>query len=265
MQSLIRRLRAFLRRDRLDDELAEEIRTHIELRGRALIEQGWPPREAAAEARRQFGNVTAVREQSRDHWGSALLTAFGQDVRFGLRMITRAPALSAIVVLIITLGAGINSAIFVFATSLLRAPDLPHADTLVWLDDGRPLLGPTYPDYVDYRDRTHAFTDLATFAVTKVAVRSGGPAQSGKSRAVLASGNYFATLQVQAAIGRTFGPQDDLPPIGTATAVLSDGFWSRRFNRDPRDPRPDHRAEFQAVHHRRGSPRDVQRPADAGR
>ena len=50
---------------------------------------------------------------------------------------------------------------------------------------------------------------------------------------MLASGNYFATLQVQAAIGRTFGPQEDLPPIGTATAVLSDGFWSRRFNRDP--------------------------------
>ena len=86
---------------------------------------------------------------------------------------------------------------------------------------------------MDYRDRTQAFTDLATFAVTKVAVRSGGPSQSGKSRAVLASGNYFNTLQVQAAIGRTFGPQDDLPPIGTATAVLSDGFWSRRFNRDP--------------------------------
>ena len=228
-----RRAVTYFKRGRLDDELAEEISTHIDLRRRALIEQGWPAPEAAAEARRQFGNVTAVREQSRDHWSSALLTAFGQDVRFGVRMITRAPALSAIVVLIITLGAGINSAIFVLATSLLRAPDLPHADTLVWLDDGRPLLGPTYPDYVDYRDRTQAFTDLATFAVTKVAVRSGGPPQSAKSRAVLASGNYFATLQVQAAIGRTFGPQDDLPPIGTATAVLSDSFWSRRFSRDP--------------------------------
>ena len=149
----LRRLLSFFRRGRLDDELAEEIRlhldlrrralisTHIDLRRRALIEQGWPAPKAAAEARRQFGNVTAVREQSHDHWSSALLTAFGQDVRFGVRMITRAPALSAIVVLIITLGAGINSAIFVFATSLLRAPDLPHADTLVWLDDGRPCSG----------------------------------------------------------------------------------------------------------------------------
>ena len=233
LRSVIRRLRAFLRRDRLDDELAEEIATHIELRRRALIEQGWAAAAADAEARRRFGNVTAVREQSRDHWGSALLTALGQDMRFGVRMITRAKVLSAVVVLIIALGAGINSAVFVFATSLLRAPDVPHADSLVWLDDGRPLLGPTYPDYVDYRDRTEAFTDLAAFAVTKVAVRSGDGGAWTRSRAVLASGNYFNTLQVHAAIGRTFGPRDDLPPIGTATAVLSDGCWSLRFNRDP--------------------------------
>jgi predicted permease len=232
MGVVMRRLRAMWRRDRLDDELAEEIGTHIELRRQELIAQGWPPAGAAAEARRQFGNVTALREQSRDQWISPLLTAFGQDLRFGVRMIGRTPMLSAIVVLIIALGAGINSAVFVFATGLFRAPDLPHADTLVWLDDGRPLLGPTYPDYVDYRDRTGAFADLATFAVAKVAVRSAGQAAA-SSRAVLASGNYFATLQVRAAIGRTFGSEDDRPPIGTATAVVSDGFWARRFNRDP--------------------------------
>jgi predicted permease len=228
-----RHVTTWFKRDRLDDQLAEEIGTHIEVRRQALIEQGWPAPEAAAEARRQFGNVTVVREQSRDHWGSALLTALGQDVRFGVRMMTRAPVLSAIVVLIIALGAGINSAIFVFASSLLRAPDVPHADSLVWLDDGRPLLGPTYPDYVDYRDRTQAFSDLAIFAVTTVAIRSAEPATAKRSSVVLASGNYFATLQVEAAIGRVFGPEDDLPPIGTATAVVSDGFWTRRFNRDP--------------------------------
>jgi predicted permease len=230
--SLVRRLRALWRRNRLDDELAEEIGTHIELRRQELIAQGWRPSDAAAEARRQFGNVAALREQSRDQWVSPLLTAVAQDLRFGVRMIGRTPVLSAVVVLIVMLGAGINSAVFVFATGLLRAPDLPHADMLVWLDDGRPLLGPTYPDYVDYRDRTGAFAHLATFAVTKVAVRSAGQAAA-RSRAVLASGNYFATLQVGAAIGRTFGPEDDRPPVGTPTAVVSHGFWARRFNRSP--------------------------------
>jgi hypothetical protein len=249
MWPALRRLRALLRRDRLDDELAEEISTHIDLRRRTLIEQGWPAPAAAAEARRQFGNVTAVREQSRDHWGSALLTAFVQDVRFGLRMITRVPALSATVVLIITIGAGINSAIFVFATNLLRAPDVPHADRLVWLDDGRPLLGPTYPDYVDYRDRTQAFSDLATFAVTRVAVRAGsthmGTSASGHRPHVRATGRSSADRNRDGGGERQF---------------LEPKVQSR-----PRDPRPDHRVEFQAVHHRRSSSRDVQRPAHAGR
>jgi predicted permease len=229
----VRRLLSFFRRGRLDDELAGEIRLHLELRQRALMDGGMPPADAEREARRQFGNVMSIRERTRDQWSGVALAAFVQDVRFGLRMITRAPVLSAIVVLIIALGAGINSAIFVIATGLLRAPDVPHAHNLVWLDDGRPMLGPPYPDYVDYRDRTRAFSDLATFTVTKVAVRSGGLTPSTQSRAVLASGNYFATLQIQTAIGRTFGPEDDLPPTGTAVAVVSDGFWTRRFNGDP--------------------------------
>src|SRR5687768_8636643 len=157
MWSLIRWLRAFLRRDRLDDELAEEIGVHLDLRRRALIERGIPADLAGCEARRQFGNVLAVREQSREHWSNAALSGLAQDVKSGARMMTRAPALSAVVVLIIMLGAGINSALFLLVTNLLRTPDVPGAGTLVWLDDGRPLLGPTYPDYVDYRDRTGAF------------------------------------------------------------------------------------------------------------
>jgi predicted permease len=234
---VIRRLRAFLRRDRLDDELAEEIGTHIQLRQRALIEQGWPEAEAAAEARRQFGNVTAVREQSRDHWGSALLTALGQDVRFGVRMIARTPALSAAVVLTIAFGAGLNGAVFLQLNDLfLRPPDLPNADTLVWLDDAS-----TYPDYVDYRDRVPAI-DLAIFGggsrTAKPAPAEGFRGATGGSDAaplsiVFASGNFFRVLQTPAALGRTFEPSEDRPPLGTAVAVLSHAYWTRQFNRSP--------------------------------
>jgi predicted permease len=237
MRSVIRQLRAFLRRDRLDDELAEEIGTHLELRRRALIEQGWPALEAAAEARRQFGNVTAVRERSRDHWGSAAVTAFAQDVKFGARMLARNPGSSAVVVLTIAFGAGLNGAVFLQLNDLfLRPPDLPNADTLVWLDDGG-----TYPDYVDYRDRVPA-VDLAIFgggsrtaqpapAEGLRATTDGGDARA--SSIVFASGNYFRVLQTPAALGRTFEPSEDRPPLGTAVTVLSDAFWARRFNRSP--------------------------------
>jgi ABC-type antimicrobial peptide transport system permease subunit len=69
------RLIAFFRRNRLDTELAEEIRQHLELRRAALIDEGVSPAEADREARRQFGNVTAIRDRARDEWGSPAAAA----------------------------------------------------------------------------------------------------------------------------------------------------------------------------------------------
>ncbi len=234
MLYVLRRMLAFFRRDRLDDELSEEIGLHLELRQRALMDEGLPADEAERQARRQFGNVTAIRERTRDQWGSPAATAFVQDVMFGARLMTRNPGLSVVVVLTIALGAGVNAALFLLLNNLLlRTPDLPGADRLVWLDEGRPLIGPSYPDYVDYRDRTNAFSDLAAYAMTGAAARLPGEEQPSRAQVVTASGNYFSVLQGSAALGRTFGPADDLPPLGTAVAVLSDAYWTRRFHRDP--------------------------------
>src|SRR5262245_7611556 len=240
MLQLLRRAVSYFRRDRLDDELAEEIRLHLELRRQALVDSGMPPAEADREARRQFGNVTAIREQSRDHWGSIAVTAFFQDVKFGARMLARSPGLCAVIVLTIAFGAGLNGAVFLqFNDVFLRPPDLTDAERLVWLDDGDPRMGgTTYPDYVDYRDRVAAI-ELAVFArgdKTSAAVMDGRPITAGTAEARpaeigLASGNYFHILQASAALGRTFDRAEDLPPLGTAVAVLSDGYWTRQYGR----------------------------------
>jgi predicted permease len=236
MLQLIRRAASFFRRDRLDDELTEEIRLHLDLRRRSLIEDGMTPADAEREARRQFGNVTAIRERSRDHWGSVAVTAFFQDAKFGTRMLARSPGLSAVVVLTIAFGAGLNGAVFLqFNDAFLRPPDLANAETLVWLDDGGARTGgTTYPDYVDYRERVSAI-ELAVFAgggkSKAPATTRRGSAEGGSVEIALASGNYFHVLQAPAALGRTFVSSEDLPPLGTAVAVLSDGYWARRFDR----------------------------------
>jgi putative ABC transport system permease protein len=157
--------------------------------------------------------------------------AFVQDVRFGARMLARSPGLSAVVLLTIAFGAGLNGAVFIqFNDAFLRPPDLTNADTLVWLDDGGARTGAlTYPDYADYRDRVPAI-DLAVFGRSgKTTTLSDGEAR--QVRVALASENYFRVLQVPAAVGRTFDPAEDLPPLGTSVAVLSDGFWERQFGR----------------------------------
>ena len=233
MYRALRRLGAFLCRGRLDDELVEEVQLHLDLRRQALIDAGVPAAEAGRQARRQFGNVALVRERARDEWAARWLTSLLQDLRFGLRLMLHHPGMSATVALVIALGAGLNAALFlVVNNALMRAPDLPGADRLVWVDDGRPTLGPTYPDYVDYRDGTSAFSDLATFAMTEAAARIGAE-EPREIRTVMASGNYFTVLRSHAALGRTFGPADDLPPLGTPAVVLSDAYWTRRFNRNP--------------------------------
>jgi predicted permease len=234
MLTVLRRLIAFVRRDRLEAELLDEVQQHIELRRLALIDRGMEPGEAAHEAKRQFGNVTVVRERSRDEWGGSWITSSLRDLRYAGRVMARTPGITATVLLAIAFGSGVNAALFlVLNNTFLRSPDLPDADRLVWVDDGRPMSGISYPDYVDYRDRTTAFSDLAAFALTSVTARMAGDDQPARIRGVLASGNYFSALRTNAAIGRTFGGAEDLPPVGSATVVLSDGYWSRRFNRDP--------------------------------
>ena len=235
MFQLLRRVVAFFRRDRLDDELAEEIRLHLDLRRRALIDGGMSPADAEREARRQFGNVTAIRERTRDHWGSVAVAALLQDARFGARMLARSPGLSAVVVLTIAFGAGLNGAVFLqFNDAFLRPPDLPNPETLVWLDDGGPRTGgTTYPDYVDYRDRVPGI-ELSVFAGSgnnKPITTTAASAEARPVDIALASGNYFQVLQASAALGRTFSPAEDLPPLGTAVAVLSDGYWARQYGR----------------------------------
>jgi predicted permease len=233
---LWRRLIARIRRTRLDDDFAEEIREHMALRRDALIEAGVDPQTAEREARRLFGNQTVITERAREYWTIPTLSSLVQDVRFALRLMRRSPGYAAGVIVTVALGTGLNGAVFViFNAALLRAPDVPRIDEVVRLDEGKPMVGPTYPDYVDYRDRVSGALDLAAYSGIGIDVRipRSSDVFTERATAVLASGNYFAVLSVPALHGRTFDGRDDLPPLGTPVVVLSEAYWATRFDRDP--------------------------------
>src|SRR5688572_23906755 len=100
MLKAFRRLSAWMRRDALDDQLAEEIDRHLAERARRIADdEGLTPEDAAREARRRFGNVLAYREESRALWGFPAIDTFLQDVRFGLRLMRRSPTFTAVAVL----------------------------------------------------------------------------------------------------------------------------------------------------------------------
>ena len=235
VKTILRRAAARLRRDRLDDDLRDEVALHIELRRRALEDGGMDRRDAEYEARRAFGNVMKIREESREMWGFPSFQWFLQDLRFGARLLARRPGFTAAVVLTLALGTGLNGALFLLLNaSVLRPPPVHHPQQVVRLDDGRPWIGPPYPDYADYRDRSDAFTGLAAFSGMEVTLSAADRGiTNDRVTAVLASGNYFDVAAVRAAAGRAFGPSEDRPPAGAAVAVLGDAYWNRRFGRDP--------------------------------
>ncbi len=206
----------------------------MELRRQALIDGGMDPREAEYEARRLFGNPTVFRERARDAWGFASVASFWRDLGFGARLLLRQPAQSGAIILTIALGAGLNAALFLAVNAVFfRPPDIADAHEVIRLDDGKPNAGLSYPDYADYRNRAAAAVDLAAFGHVDVTVRLEGTGAPADERAGIVSGNFFDVLGVRPIHGRTFTGRDDLPPLGTAVAVLGELYWARRFNRDP--------------------------------
>ncbi len=155
-----------------------------------------------------------------------------QDLRYALRTLQKSPGFTAAVVLTLSLGIGVNTAIFSIVNALLLR-DLPHvtrAEELLLIgrtinNDGFDTF--SYPDYVDLRDQSRVFQDVA--AITTVPVHVSGTAATERVRGGIVSGNYFAVLGTSPAQGRFFSPDDDRPSNPVYVVVLSAGLWQRAF------------------------------------
>jgi predicted permease len=162
-----------------------------------------------------------------------------RDTRHAVRSLRKTPGFLAIVVLTLGLGIGANAAIFSLMDQILLRPLAVHdPESLVLLDGPGAFMGRTmnamtfsYPMYKDFRDRNEVFTGvLARFPVALTAVWRGA---SERANGDLVSGNYFEVLGVQPALGRLFNASDDRTPGGHPIAVLSYGYWQRKFGGDP--------------------------------
>jgi len=161
------------------------------------------------------------------------------DIRYALRTLRKSPGFTAVVVLTLALGIGANAAIFSLTDQmLLRMLPVKDPQQLVLLDGPGAFQGRTfnngtfsYPIYRDFRDRTTVFDGvIGRFPAPLTLIING---QSERVAGELVTGNYFDVLGAGAQIGRTFKPDDDTTPGGHPIVVLSDGYWTRRFARDP--------------------------------
>jgi predicted permease len=163
-----------------------------------------------------------------------------QDLRYGARMLFKNPGFTLIAVFTLALGIGANTAIFsVIDALMLRTLPIskPERLVMVWTRDGsaaRSDYSFYHPLFVKFREHSQVFAGVAAiWLIERSNLAINGDVEPRPTQVGLASGDYFPTLGVQAALGRCFTQDDDRAPGGHPVAVISDGYWERRFARAP--------------------------------
>jgi predicted permease len=216
------------------EDLAEEVRSHIEMESANCMERGMGSEEARAAARRRFGNSTNVAERARDAWGFPALESFLKDVRYGLRAMRRAPAFSCVVILTLALGVGVNTAIFSVVRAVLLKP-LPYPDSERLVVFGEATgkaqgISVTWVNFKHWRAGNHTFEDMAAFQFTGQTLT--GRSEPLVTRGLVVTSPYFALLGMHPLLGRLFGDADDRPGAAPII-VLNHRFWSAQLGGDP--------------------------------
>jgi predicted permease len=240
---LLSRCGALLRGRRLDADLDDELRMHIDLAIAENLKRGLSPENARIAALRAFGGVAQTRETYRENRGFPALQQFGRDLRFASRQLRKAPGFAFTVILTLALGFGANTAIFsVMNAVLLRTLPVDDPGQLFYLThenmpdktgstgDSRYSCGINI--YNRLREDHSVASEIIAYiplSITKTAVRFGDRPE--EARADEVSGNFFSALGVPMAAGVPFAPPDEVNH--SSVAVLSYGYWTGRFDRDP--------------------------------
>ena len=253
------RVRALFRRRQLEKDLDEELAFHLAMREEKKRAAGVAAEEAKYAARRQFGNVTRIKEACREAWSFASLETTWRDLRYGARALAKNPGFTAVVVLATALGIGVNTGIFSVLNGVaLKLLPVPSAEQIVSVDQivhgkvrrdvhGEPGLF-SYAEYKNYRANNHVFSGLLAYAPFLEATLGGeNPKQLAGAEA---SCNFFHVLRERPALGRTFVEEDCRAAGARPVVVLSDALWRSQFGADPQIVGKDislNRAKFTVI------------------
>jgi predicted permease len=223
----------FFRRGKVFDELAEEMRLHLEERTEQLMREGMTRAEAEQAARRAFGNRTVMEERSRLVWQWPTLESIMADARLAMRQLRRSPGFTIAAIFTLALAIGANAVVFsVMNAFILRPLDVPQPESLYALQRGDVISGyMSWPNYLDLRDRNHTFSGLAAYGVTSVGFDTGENPSGAWGEEV--SSNYLDALGLQPSLGHFFHAGDEHGVNSLPYIVLTHDFWHTRFQDDP--------------------------------
>jgi len=233
--TFIQRVAALFRRRRLEDDLDEELRSHLEMAIELNMGKGMSAEDARREALRSFGGVEQTKENYREKRGLPMIETTLQDLRFGLRMLRRSPGFSLLAILCLTLGIGANAAVFSWVEGILFRPypAVTHQEQLLALA-GTARGEADLTSWPDVLDLQRSCTLIDSFIVTKIM----GTTLSVGDRAEVTTGsivsaNYFDAIGVHPILGRGFEPGEDVGRNAHPVTVISYQLWKGRFKGDP--------------------------------
>jgi predicted permease len=231
--SVLRRITNLFSRSRVDQETEAELRSHIEMRIEDNIAAGMSPEEARRHALLRFGNPVATRERVAAMDMSLALDRVWRDIRYAWRQLLKHPGFTVTAITTLALGIGANVVVFSVLNGLILRPlNVPDPQSLYNVEHKtHGSYFQSYPDYLDYRERNHTFSEIAAYDTTRAAITTG--TTTTRNFGYLTSGNYFDMLRVQPALGRFFHLSDEHGVNSAPYVVLSYDFWHTRFNGDP--------------------------------
>ena len=226
-------MQALARRNRLERDMADELSFHVQSRADDWVHKGVPRDEAMRRARIEFGGMERVKDDCRQARGLRLADEARLDIRYALRSLGKAPAFTAVVLLLLALGIGANTAMFSLLDAVLwRMLPVREPEQLVFLErfPGRFIGGfrkfcdISYPLMNALEDRDPLLADATTFFNRQLAATIGGRPEP--VRVLEVADNFYAMLGVGAAAGRLIQQGDG---AGAPVVVLSHEFWQRRY------------------------------------
>ena len=230
------RLRSLLKRGRVEQELSDELRFHLEKLTEENAAKGMTPEEARYAALRELGGVQQIKEECRDMRRVNNIENFLQDLRYGSRMLARNRGFAAVAILTLALGIGANTAIFSVVDTVLLRP-LPFKDPshLVWATErfqvthGAAVV--ISPDFMGWKDRNQVFEQICAFG-GGVGGNLTGAGEPARVRVTSVTAGFFPMLGVQPVAGRTFLPSEN-KQAQRHVALLNEALWRSRFGSDP--------------------------------
>lgn len=237
MSELWRRLIFLFRRERLERELEEEVQFHLEMKAQQNRAAGMDDQEAWYASRRTFGNAAILREASRDAWGWVWLEDLARDIKYAARSLRRSPGFAAVAVVTLSLGIGVNTAMFSVLYGTCLAPlSYTEPDRLVDVSmmqtTGRKLdAGTSLPNLREWQAQSRSFEGLAPHRL-QFFVNLTGHGEAEEVHARRLSSDLLRLLGVPPLLGRWFVPEEDAAS-GPRSALIAYSLWQSRFGGDP--------------------------------